>query len=84
MVDVDYVGLKASVELVLPVRCEVRGCEISEEAMRDLLEATQHMVPLQELYTVYDESGDFDHTALAVEHLRYFWVSASLWVNLQQ
>uniref|UniRef100_A0A3B3RNH5 SHC binding and spindle associated 1 n=1 Tax=Paramormyrops kingsleyae TaxID=1676925 RepID=A0A3B3RNH5_9TELE len=73
VVDVDYVGLKASVELVLPMRCEVRGCEISEEAMRDLLEATQHMVPLQELHTVYDESGDFDHTALAVEHLRFFY-----------
>ncbi|XP_048886256.1 SHC SH2 domain-binding protein 1 [Brienomyrus brachyistius] len=73
VVDVDYVGLKASVELVLPMRCVVRGCEISEEAMRDLLEATQHMVPLQELHTVYDESGDFDHTALAVEHLRFFY-----------
>ncbi|XP_052316727.1 SHC SH2 domain-binding protein 1-like [Oncorhynchus keta] len=32
--------------------------------------ATLHKVPLQELQVVFDESGDFDQTALALEHLR--------------
>uniref|UniRef100_A0A8C9RTY0 SHC binding and spindle associated 1 n=1 Tax=Scleropages formosus TaxID=113540 RepID=A0A8C9RTY0_SCLFO len=73
VMDVHYSELKARVELVVPLRCEARGCELSEEAMRDLLEATQHTVPLHELHVVYDESGDFDQTALAVEHLRFFY-----------
>ncbi|MFT7816801.1 SHC SH2 domain-binding protein 1-like [Arapaima gigas] len=71
--DVNYGELKARVGLVVPLRCEARGCELSEEAMRDLLEATQHTVPLHELHVVYDDSGDFDQTALAVEHLRFFY-----------
>ncbi|XP_036391701.1 SHC SH2 domain-binding protein 1 [Megalops cyprinoides] len=73
VVDVDYAGLKAKVGLVLPLQCERKGCELTEEAMKDLLEATEHKVPLQELHVVYDESGDFDQTALAVEHLRFFY-----------
>ena len=39
--------------------------------MRVLLEATQHKVPLQELQLVFEDSGDLDQTALAIEHLRY-------------
>ncbi|KAJ8343670.1 hypothetical protein SKAU_G00309990 [Synaphobranchus kaupii] len=72
VVDVDYKALKAKVELVLPLQCERKGCELTEESMKGLLEATQHKVPLQELHVVYDESGDFDQTALAMEHLRFF------------
>lgn len=71
MVDVDYKELKAKVELVLPLQCETRGCELTEEAMKALLEATMHKVPLQELLVLYEESGDFDQTALALEHLRF-------------
>lgn len=62
--------LKARVRLVLPLQCDTRGCELNEEAMTSLLEATQHKVPLQELQVVYEESGDFDQTALALEHVR--------------
>lgn len=69
--DVDYKGLKACVSLVLPLQCDTRGCELTEEAMKCLLEATQHKVPLEELQVVYEESGDFDQTALALEHLRW-------------
>ncbi|XP_064168810.1 SHC SH2 domain-binding protein 1 isoform X1 [Anguilla rostrata] len=72
VVDVDYKELKAKVELVLPLQCERKGCELTEDSMKDLLEATQHKVPLQELHVVYDDTGDFDQTALAVEHLRFF------------
>lgn len=58
-------------ELVLPMQCDTRGCEMTEEEMKSLLEVTQCKVPLQELQVVYNESGDFDQTALALEHLRW-------------
>ncbi|XP_016102643.1 SHC SH2 domain-binding protein 1-like [Sinocyclocheilus grahami] len=70
VVDVDCKELKAKVELVLPMECETRGCDLTEESMKVLLEATLHKVPLLELSVVYDESRDFDQTALALEHLR--------------
>ncbi|XP_054627747.1 SHC SH2 domain-binding protein 1 [Dunckerocampus dactyliophorus] len=71
--DADFSDLKACVKLVLPLKCEARGCEINEETMTALLEATQHKVPLMELQVVYDESGDYDQTALGLEHLRFFY-----------
>lgn len=55
---------------MLPMECETRSCDLTEESMKALLEATLHKVPLLELSVVYDESGDFDQTALALEHLR--------------
>lgn len=58
-------------ELVLPMECETRSCDLTEESMKSLLEATLHKVPLLELSVVYDESGDFGQTALALEHLRF-------------
>ncbi|KAK1161949.1 SHC SH2 domain-binding protein 1-like [Acipenser oxyrinchus oxyrinchus] len=73
VVDVEYLVLKAAVELVTPFLCETKGCELTEESMKDLLDAKEHKVPLQELYVVYDESGEFDQTALAVEHVRFFY-----------
>ncbi|CAK6961987.1 SHC SH2 domain-binding protein 1 [Scomber scombrus] len=71
--DVDFPDLKACVKPVLPLQFEARGCELNEETMNTLLEATQHKLPLQELQVVYEESGDFDQTALAIEHLRFFY-----------
>ncbi|KAM9318938.1 SHC SH2 domain-binding protein 1 isoform 2-T2 [Pholidichthys leucotaenia] len=71
--DLDVKELKACVRLVLPLQCETRGCELTEDAFVSLLEATQHKVALQQLHVVYDESGDFDQTALAIEHLRFFY-----------
>ncbi|XP_027015998.1 SHC SH2 domain-binding protein 1 [Tachysurus fulvidraco] len=73
VLDVDYKDLRAEVEVVLPLQCEARGCELSEDSMRTLLEATMNRVPLLELSVVYDSSGDFDQTALALEHLRFFY-----------
>lgn len=66
----DYKDLRAKVDVVLPLQCEARGCELCEDSMRTLLEATMNRVPLQELSVVYEPSGDFDQTALALEHLR--------------
>ncbi|XP_075994634.1 SHC SH2 domain-binding protein 1 [Genypterus blacodes] len=71
--DVDFKELKACVRPVLPLQCEARGCELDEEAVQALLEANKRKVPLQELQVVYEESGDFDQTALAIEHLRFFY-----------
>ncbi|XP_066569790.1 SHC SH2 domain-binding protein 1 [Amia ocellicauda] len=73
VVDVECASLKARVDLVLPLLCERKGCELTDESMRDLLEAKEHKVPLQELHVVFDESGEFDQTALAIEHLRFFF-----------
>ncbi|KAK3528257.1 hypothetical protein QTP86_028499 [Hemibagrus guttatus] len=73
VLDVDYKDLRAKVEVVVPLQCEARGCELSEDSMRTLLEATMNRVPLQELSVVYEPSGDFDQTALALEHLRFFY-----------
>lgn len=67
----DLKDLKACVGLVLPLKCDIRDLELNEEAMKSLLEATQHKIPLQELKVVYEQSGDFDQTALALEHLRW-------------
>lgn len=58
-------------ELVLPIQLDARGSELTEDAMKTLLEATQYKVPLQELQVVYEETGEFDQTALALEHLRW-------------
>lgn len=66
----DFKDLKACVALVLPMQCDPRGCELTEDAMKSLLEATQQKVPLLEVQVVYELSGDFDQTALALEHLR--------------
>lgn len=71
MCNIELKDLKACVELVLPMQCEAKNCEITEEDMKTLLEVTQYKVPLQELEVVYEESGDFDQTALALEHLRW-------------
>uniref|UniRef100_A0A8C4RW02 SHC binding and spindle associated 1 n=1 Tax=Erpetoichthys calabaricus TaxID=27687 RepID=A0A8C4RW02_ERPCA len=73
VVDMDCTILKAVIRLVIPFLCEMKSCELNEESMNDLLEAKEHKVPLQELYVVFDESGEFDQTALAIEHLRFFY-----------
>lgn len=67
----DYKDLKACVSLLLPLQCDTRGYELTEEAMKSLLEATRHKISLEELQVVYEDSGDFDQTALALEHLRW-------------
>ncbi|XP_068597922.1 SHC SH2 domain-binding protein 1 [Brachionichthys hirsutus] len=71
--DVDWKHLKVRAALVLPLQYDARAPELDEDAMKCLLEATQDKVPLQELHVVYDQSGDFDQTALALEHVRFFY-----------
>ncbi|XP_064375675.1 SHC SH2 domain-binding protein 1 isoform X2 [Dromaius novaehollandiae] len=73
VVDVEYSALKAVVQLSEPFLCESQVSTFTLECMRELLELKEHQIPLQELWVVYDESGEFDQTALAIEHVRFFY-----------
>ncbi|XP_043937593.1 SHC SH2 domain-binding protein 1 [Protopterus annectens] len=71
--DVTCSSLKAVVRVVEPFLCESKVCAFTVEAMNSLLEAKDYLVPLQELFVVFEESGEFDQTAMAVEHVRFFY-----------
>ncbi|XP_053304457.1 SHC SH2 domain-binding protein 1 [Spea bombifrons] len=71
--DVDASSLKAVVRLCEPLLSESRVSGVGAEGIGDLLEVKDQKVPLQELYVVFDDSGDFDQTALVVEHVRFFY-----------
>ncbi|XP_064884615.1 SHC SH2 domain-binding protein 1 isoform X1 [Columba livia] len=73
VVDVEYSALKAIVQLSEPFLCESRVSTFTLECVQELLELKERQVPLQELWVVYDDSGEFDQTALAVEHVRFFY-----------
>ncbi|XP_077166294.1 SHC SH2 domain-binding protein 1 [Paroedura picta] len=73
VVDMEYASLKAVVRLSDPFLCETKGGAFPLECMRELLALKGHQLPLQELWVVFDESGEFDQTALAVEHVRFFY-----------
>ncbi|NXU87834.1 SHCBP protein, partial [Xiphorhynchus elegans] len=71
--DVDYASLKAVVEFSEPYLFESQDSSFTLECMQELLELKGHQILLQELWVVYDESGEFDQTALAIEHVRFFY-----------
>nr|XP_033796154.1 SHC SH2 domain-binding protein 1 [Geotrypetes seraphini] len=73
VVDVEYSTLKAVVRLSEPFLCESNTQAFTEECLRELLKAKEQRVPLQELCVVFDESGEFDQTVLAIEHIRFFY-----------
>ncbi|KAF7244709.1 SHC SH2 domain-binding protein 1 [Varanus komodoensis] len=79
VVDVECAALKAVVRLSEPFLCESQEGVFTLERMRELLELKEHRLPLQELWVVFDESGEFDQTALAVEHVRFFY--KHIWRN---
>lgn len=66
----NFPALKAVVQLSEPFLCESQDSSFTQECMQQLLELKENQILLQELWVVYDESGEFDQTALAVEHLR--------------
>nr|XP_060485571.1 SHC SH2 domain-binding protein 1-like [Panthera onca] len=68
--DVDFAALKAVVRLANPYLCESQVSTFTLECMNELLDLKEHRLPLQELWVVFDDSGVFDQTALAVEHVR--------------
>ncbi|XP_072278415.1 SHC SH2 domain-binding protein 1 [Pyxicephalus adspersus] len=71
--DVSYSSLKAVVHPWEPFTCEYRMQCVTEQSIRDLLEVKEQRVPLQELYVVFDDSGEFDQTAMSIEHVRFFF-----------
>ncbi|NXU64808.1 SHCBP protein, partial [Horornis vulcanius] len=73
VVDVNFSALKAVVQLSEPFLCESQDSSFTLECMQELLELKEHQILLQELWVVYDESGEFDQTALAIEHVRFFY-----------
>ncbi|XP_073461912.1 SHC SH2 domain-binding protein 1 [Aquarana catesbeiana] len=73
VIDVSYSSLKAVVQLCEPFMCDYRMECITEQSIRDLLEVKEQKVPLQELYVVYDDSGEYDQTAMSIEHVRFFF-----------
>ncbi|KAM4017839.1 SHC SH2 domain-binding protein 1 isoform 2-T2 [Anomaloglossus baeobatrachus] len=71
--DVSCSSLKAAVRPWEPFLCECRVDCVSEQSIRDLLEVKEHKVPLQELHVVFDESGEYEQTAMSIEHVRFFY-----------
>ncbi|XP_004744159.1 SHC SH2 domain-binding protein 1 isoform X2 [Mustela nigripes] len=71
--DVDFAALKAVVRLADPYLCESQVSSFTLECMNELLDLKEHRLPLQELWVVFDDSGIFDQTALAIEHVRFFY-----------
>ncbi|EHB16149.1 SHC SH2 domain-binding protein 1 [Heterocephalus glaber] len=70
--DVDFSALKAVVRLAEPYACESEVNTFTLECMKELLELKEYQLPLQELWVVFDDSGVFDQTALAIEHVRHY------------
>lgn len=66
----DFAALKAAVRLADPYLCESQVSSFTLECMNELLNLKEHWLPLQELWVVFDDSGVFDQTALAIEHVR--------------
>ncbi|XP_023578660.1 SHC SH2 domain-binding protein 1 [Octodon degus] len=71
--NVDFSALKAVVKLAEPYTCESEVNTFTLECMKELLELKEFQLPLQELWVVFDDSGEFDQTALAIEHVRFFY-----------
>ena len=53
-----------------PYLCESQVSTFTLECMKELLDLKEYRLPLQELWVVFDDSGLFDQTALAIEHVR--------------
>ena len=66
----DFAALKAVVRLADPYLCESQVSTFTLECMKELLDLKEHQLSLQELWVVFDDSGVFDQTALAIEHIR--------------
>ncbi|XP_053772203.1 SHC SH2 domain-binding protein 1 [Desmodus rotundus] len=71
--DVDFAALKAVVRLAEPCLCESPLSTFTPECVRELLDLKAQRLPLQELWVVFDSSGALDQTALAIEHVRFFY-----------
>ncbi|XP_046291093.1 SHC SH2 domain-binding protein 1 isoform X2 [Marmota monax] len=71
--DVDFAALKAVVKLAEPYVCDSEVNTFTLDCVKELLELKECRLPLHELWVVFDGSGVFDQTALAIEHVRFFY-----------
>ena len=68
MSNVNAECLNAEITICEPV---ISDCpSLTVEKISGYLSSRNFAVPLIELFPVYDESGEHDDTALAIEHLR--------------
>lgn len=74
VLNVNAVKLTAEVQICEPVVTDPPNL-IDIELVNTHLLSCKNTVPLIELCPVYDESGQYDDTALAVEHVRFFYES---------
>ena len=61
-------NLSSEVNICVPVSSNL---PITFQQAQALIRERDNCIPLTELLPVFDESGDFDQTALALEHVRY-------------
>ncbi|XP_075694535.1 SHC SH2 domain-binding protein 1 [Rhinoderma darwinii] len=66
-------SLKAAVQPCEPFLCECRVDCVNEQSIRDLLDVKEQQIPLQELHVVFNDSGEYDQTAMSIEHVRFFY-----------
>ena len=63
---------RAKVVLAMPFCYEsCDGGVVSQQAVEQVLQTNKERVSLLELCPIFDESGDLDDTAAALENLRY-------------
>lgn len=67
IVDVHSQNLSAEVSVCKPLTTD---SQMTLQEVQQIIQAKQYDIPLIELLPVYDDSGDFDETALALEHVR--------------
>ncbi|KAF5919745.1 hypothetical protein HPG69_000346 [Diceros bicornis minor] len=65
--DVGFAAFKAVVSVAAPYLCESQVSIWTLEHLKELLGLEEHQLPLQELWLVFDDSGVFDQTVLAIE-----------------
>ena len=70
MCNVNAGSLTAEVSICEPLVTDSLSL-LDMESVNTHLLGHNNAVPLVELYPVYDESGQWDETALAVEHVRF-------------
>lgn len=68
MTNVNADNMTAEISICEPVVSDRPSLKV--EKVADYLSSHNNAVPLVELFPVYDESGEHDDTALAIEHLR--------------
>lgn len=70
MSNVNFSSLTAEISICEPLVSDTLSI-IDTEGINAYLLRHKNSVPLIELFPVYDESGQWDETALAVEHVRF-------------